>query len=29
LQIKEFYLWAVIDLSLVIYFLQGYCFIGY
>jgi hypothetical protein len=29
LQIKEFYLWAVIDLSPVIYFLQGNCFIVY
>jgi len=29
LQIKEFYLWAVIDLSSVIYFLQGNCFIVY
>jgi hypothetical protein len=24
-KIKEFYLWAVIDLSMVRYFLQGYC----
>jgi hypothetical protein len=29
LQIKQFYLWAVIDLSSVIYFLQGYCLIIY
>jgi hypothetical protein len=28
-KLKNFILWAVTDLSSVVYFLQGYCFIVY